>query len=735
MEAKYSGKNKRANDSDDDDDEDDDDGEIEDENGELNDPKEWEDDFLRVLPLLKSKGSALYDKDIKFFEPEAQEAHLNEQERLKKAFTDAASRTTGGDDDDDLVQLKPKTAEELKAEEEHYGEWLKKHQEMTKKMDASLAEATSASADKSSSKGSKKAATKSSSSSSSALPDIGGSAGDEILLRFWKEDANLTEDEKFLRKYIWDKMWIDNGEGNGSDNDDDNDDDDNKNGGDEFDDEQDRFEHRYNFRYEEPGGADIAQYPRVIEGSQRVNKKAEKRAAKRKERKERKQLEKLEKAQEIARMKALQKELINEKLDMVKKTAGLARSKEEDELLSSLNFDDDFDPKKWDEKLASIFNDDYYAEAEDKKPVFEHDDFIDNNDQLDKSSASALLNPLHADASDVNGVDYDADAVPDDEDDDDDDEDIVMDDNNEESDENGGDDDKENSDDEKMKDDDEEEGGESESNPVLDKALETDTIFVGKHLKKKQKKQMLQKQEQQEGEGEGEEQQEEKTVTPEEAQKAAREAKAMIEKYYNLDFEDIIGDMPCRFKYTNVEPDHSGLTVEDVLCADDETLAQVVPIKKIATYIPKGEQITNRPIRGLMRRIYGRQARRGAPGMKRRQQQQQQQGGKFKGQKKAFGKKDSKKTTKGKKAVKKGEGETVEENTNEVVVVEEEKKTETEEKNDVEMTEKKEEKKEKKDKKKKKEKKGKKENKDVEKKKKKEEEDDDGGEKKEGEEN
>lgn len=582
MEAKYGDKKGS------DDDDDDDDGEIEDENGELNDPKEWEDDFLRVLPMLKTKATALYDKDIKFFEPEAQTAHLNEQERLKKAFTDAAARTAGDDNDDDLVRLKPKTADELQAEEEHYGEWLKKHQEMTQKMDASIAAAVA----KNKEKGTKesadppKSAKKKSSKAVTAASDVGGSAGDEILLRFWKEDANLTEDEKFLRKYIWDKMWIENDEddnNNNSDNNDENNNNNNSEGGkeDEFDDAQDRFEHKYNFRYEEPEGAEITQYPRVIEGSERVNKKAEKRAAKRRERKERKQLEKLEKAQEVARMKALQKELINEKLAQVKKTAGLARTKEEDRLLSSLNFDDDFDPKAWDEKLATIFNDDYYAEEEDKKPVFDHDDFIDNNDQLDKSSAATLINPLHAASEDVNNIDYDADGTPDEGNDE---EDNDNDDNN----------------DEKMKTEEEEE--EEEDNDMVDKALETNTILVGKHLKKKQKKQQQQKEQEEKEEEEGGNK---ATMTPEEAQQAAKEAKAMIEKYYNLDFEDIIGDVPCRFKYTNVEPDHSGLTVEDVLCADDDALAKVVPIKKIATYIPAGEQITSHPIRGLHRRIYG----------------------------------------------------------------------------------------------------------------------------------
>ncbi|KAL7522625.1 hypothetical protein ACHAWX_007321 [Stephanocyclus meneghinianus] len=88
---------------------------------------------------------------------------------------------------------------------------------------------------------------------------------------------------------------------------------------------------------------------------------------------------------------------------------------------------------------------------------------------------------------------------------------------------------------------------------------------------------------------EEEEQWETEQYTAEESRMEKKLKSKMMDELYKLDYEDIIGDMPTRFKYRSVEPNSYGLTTEEILLAKDTTLKQFVSLKKMAPYRDEGE--------------------------------------------------------------------------------------------------------------------------------------------------
>uniref|UniRef100_U5ET90 Protein KRI1 homolog n=1 Tax=Corethrella appendiculata TaxID=1370023 RepID=U5ET90_9DIPT len=254
-----------------------------------------------------------------------------------------------------------------------------------------------------------------------------------------------------------------------------------------------------------------------------------KRKEKRKELKDRKKHEKEMKKRELEQLKSIKLQEIREKIQKLKEIAGKDNFNIKEEELES-----DFDPDEHDRRMKAAFDDQYYTIDEgDEKPEFPDLDKelgIEKWDQFDKKN-------LSTDEYVADDIDMDADFIDD-------------------------------------------EGPSTSSKADSKKAFQHELLETTKRKKKKGKRlsklaQVLR---------------EEKPLFNPEDEKTYGE---YIDEYYKLEYEDIIGDMPCRFKYVETVPNDFGLSVEEILSASTKELNAWASVKKAVQIRPKHVELND----------------------------------------------------------------------------------------------------------------------------------------------
>ncbi|XP_067237605.1 protein KRI1 homolog [Chanodichthys erythropterus] len=521
-------------------------------------------DFYRTLSLLKKKDPKIYQKDAKFYTEDASGSGSDEQPSTSKKaekpmFLKDYERKVilerGGKYDDDEDESADEEVSRQMQERAASPTYIQEQKELQESLRKFVQDSDEEDSDGDGQLLMRRTKTQEEKDKEEAdyVEWLKGQAeleGQEEVqdmkyLRDYWNDPQLDEKESFLRDYMLNKRYLeeeDEEERIPSYNELMQDDvDDSEDEGESFLHKQEDFERHYNFRFEEPDAGKIKTYPRNIATS--VRSKDDRRKRKREDVKERKKKEKEQKQQQLKELKNLKRAEIMDKLKKLQELTG-----NEQLAFNDVDLEGDFDPQQHDQLMQKFFGDEYYGGEEEEKPQFDGDDDLEENwnwdtwvgneanEEEDWEEEDYTMEeenqPNCEDPDFIMDADYDPSQQP-----------VSK---------------------KKRK----KEKGEKK------KKTKEDAPLMGKKRKKSLFAEIITKNK--------------PVFDPKE-----KTFEQYLDEYYKLDYEDIIDDLPCRFRYREVVPNDFGLSTDEILKAEEKELNRWCSLRKTCMYRSENDELSD----------------------------------------------------------------------------------------------------------------------------------------------